>query len=86
MFLVGWEGDEGETECEKGQIKINKGFSENLTYPVFFGYPVTLSLSLFAFAHTLVGRTSVFLVWSCVIVNISKFLSALETPFLEKSF
>lgn len=85
MYVLGWMGRRG-TECEKGQIKINKGFSENLTYPVFFGYPVTLSLSLFAFAHTLVGRTSVFLVWSCVIVNISKFLSALETPFLEKSF
>lgn len=69
------EGERGGTKSEKGQIKINKGFSENLTYPVFFGYPVTV----FAFPHIL--RTSVFLVWSCVIVNISKFLFALENPF-----
>lgn len=26
----------------RGQIKINKGFSENLTYPGFFGYPVSV--------------------------------------------
>lgn len=64
----------------KGQIKINKGFSENLTYPVFFGYPV----SVCSRPHT----SGPDIMWSasCVFVNISKFLYAWKPFFLRNLF